>query len=264
CSEGHILSRSCHNKILDKKCHECCIETSFKRCAIMEHVVQSVAVPCCNAKYGCREGLAYYQKERHEQVCPTAPCFCPIPGCSYVVLIPLLLDHLTFKHSCPSTVLQDFDTLSLRFKPGLHVLQRRSRRTNYIFLLNMDSEPFGYAISVVCVQPKVTQPKFTCSLNYDYSMTGYCESSSFQVRSSSLSDGLLTGPDLILLMEKISDDRNGIMLKTTIQREACSGDSYYSNDDDYDDDDDDDDDEHDVDHDHARLLMIRHALEAQK
>ena len=88
-------------------------------------------------------------------------------------------------------------------------------------------------------------------------MTGYCESSSFQVRSSSLSDGLLTGPDLILPKEKISDDRNGIMLKTTIQREACSGDSYYSDDDDYDD-------EHDADDDHARLLMIHHALEAQK
>ncbi|XP_047089527.1 E3 ubiquitin-protein ligase SINA-like 7 [Lolium rigidum] len=216
CSVGHFICSSCRDKILDKKCPTCSVKTSFKRCFGMEHVVQSVAFPCSNAKYGCREGHTYYQKEGHELVCPHAPCFCPTPDCSFAGPVPELLDHLTIYHMSPCTDLPDSGEASVRLQPGIHVLSPSSRSTDYFFLLNMNLEPFGHAISVFCIQPKVTEPKFTCSMNYDCSVTGYCESSSCQIKSSTLFDGLPKYYDLILPEGKVSTDRNIIMLRITI------------------------------------------------
>ncbi|KAM3198196.1 hypothetical protein ACQJBY_073367 [Aegilops geniculata] len=82
----------------------------------------------------------------------------------------------------------------------------------------MASEPFGHAISVVCVQPWVTEPKFTCDLYYNSSTTDDSQHSCCKVRSSSLSDGLPTGYDLIVPKGKVSDEGNGIMLRATIRR----------------------------------------------
>nr|CDM80822.1 unnamed protein product [Triticum aestivum] len=81
----------------------------------------------------------------------------------------------------------------------------------------MASEPFGHAISVVCVQPQVTEPKFTCDLYYNSSTTDDSQHSCSKVRSSSLSDGLPTGYDLIVPKGKVCDEGNGIMLRATIR-----------------------------------------------
>uniref|UniRef100_A0ACD5VCK6 Uncharacterized protein n=1 Tax=Avena sativa TaxID=4498 RepID=A0ACD5VCK6_AVESA len=216
CSVGHCICSSCHDKQLDKKCHLCSDRTSFKRCFAMEHVVQSVISPCSNAKYGCTEKVTYYQKEEHESACQTAPCFCPESGCGFAGSTKVLLDHLTTQHKCPFTALPDSYTASLRLQPGLNAL--RCTETSYFFLFSMASEPFGHAISVVCVQPTVTEPNFTCNMKYDCTMTSYCESTSCDIRSSSLSDGLPTGYDLILPKGKISDDQKGIMLTANIRR----------------------------------------------
>jgi E3 ubiquitin-protein ligase SIAH1 len=182
----------------------------------MEHVVQSVIVPCYNAKYGCTEKVTYYQKEEHEKACQNAPCFCPESGCGFAGPIQVLLDHFTTEHKCPLTVLPDSATTSLRLQLGLNVLQ--CTETSYFFLLSMALEPFGHAISVVCVQPNVIEPTFSCTMDYNCMTTGYCESTSCHIRSSSLSDGLPTEYDLIIPKGKISDDREGIMLTTTIHQ----------------------------------------------
>uniref|UniRef100_A0ACD5TSK6 Uncharacterized protein n=1 Tax=Avena sativa TaxID=4498 RepID=A0ACD5TSK6_AVESA len=193
----------------------------------MEHVVQSVIVPCSNTEYGCIEKFTYYQKEEHEKACPNAPCFCPESGCGFVGHTKMLLDHFTTKHKCPLTSLSDsHHTESICIQLGLNVLRYVSE-TVYFFLLSMTSEPLGYAISVVCIQPEFSDPKFSCTINYDFVTTGYCGSTSCYVRSSSLSDGLPTGYDLILPKGKISDDRYGIILTVKIHeplslRRSCS------------------------------------------
>ncbi|XP_044354424.1 E3 ubiquitin-protein ligase SINA-like 7 [Triticum aestivum] len=222
CSVGHFICSSCRDKILDKKCPTCSIKTSFKRCFGMEHVIQSVTFPCSNAKYGCREGHEYYQKEGHEQVCPYAPCFCPASDCSFTGLTHELLDHLTIYHMCPSPNLPYHGTVSLRLEPGINVLAPRNKSNNHFFMLNMEPERLGYAISVVCVQPNATEPKFACSMSYDCSGTGYCGSASCQIKSSTLSDGLPTDYDLIPPKGKISGDRKFMMLRITIHH-ASSG-----------------------------------------
>jgi hypothetical protein len=55
-------------------------------------------------------------------------------------------------------------------------------------------------------------------MNYDCSVTGFCQSSSCQIESSTLFDGLPTEYDLILPKAKVSDDRNEIMLTITIHQ----------------------------------------------
>ncbi|XP_037409355.1 putative E3 ubiquitin-protein ligase SINA-like 6 [Triticum dicoccoides] len=218
CSVGHCICSSCRGK-LDKKCPVCSIKTSFKRCFAMEHVVQEAKVACSNEKYGCAEGVIYYQKEEHKKACLNAPCSCVESGCGFAGPTKVLLDHFIIQHKCMSTILPDSGTVSLRLQPGLHVL--RCTETSYFFLLNMSSEPLGYAISVTCVQPNVTEPKFKCNMEYDCIMTGCRESINCHVRSSSLSDGLPIVYDLIIPKGKISDDPNGIMLEATILSRSC-------------------------------------------
>lgn len=221
CSVGHFLCSSCRSKYLDNKCHICSARTTFTRCFGMEHVVQSVKVPCCNAMYGCTKYVTYYQKVEHEKactpwVCAAWGCFCPVPSCTFLGPTDSLVDHLTTDHEIPSTTLPDSDTVSLRLQLGLHVLERN--RTDYFFLLKMSLVATGHAISIICVQPSTTEPKFTCNMNYDCSATGFCESSSCHIRSSSLYDGFPEGFDLILPKGKIPDDRNSILLRITIHQ----------------------------------------------
>ncbi|XP_044446961.1 putative E3 ubiquitin-protein ligase SINA-like 6 [Triticum aestivum] len=216
CSVGHFICSSCRGKQLGNKCQSCSIKTSFQRCFGMEHVVQSVIVPCSNAKYGCAEKVTYYQKEQHEKVCPNAPCLCPAPSCRFSGPAALLLDHLTTQHKCLSTTVTYSDMVSLRLLPGLHVL--RCSGATCFFLVSMASKAFGHAISVVCVQPNVMEPKFTCHMSYTCSMTGYCENSYCVIKRSSPSDGPPTGYDFILPRGKVSDDRNGIMLRIAIHQ----------------------------------------------
>ncbi|KAM3400802.1 hypothetical protein ACQJBY_005565 [Aegilops geniculata] len=224
CSEGHFLCCYCNDKRTSMNCPVCSTETSIERSIAMEHVMESIVVPCSNTKYGCTAVPTYHRKEDHEQTCRNAQCFCPESSCSFSGITMDLLDHLTTEHKFPSTVLTDCYTVSLHLKPGFHVLRRWS---SHFFLVSMASEPFGYAISVVCVQTHHNNgPKFTCSMNYNCSMTGYYESSSCTIRKSSLYGGLPKGYDLILPKGKISDDRNGIMLRMAIQGHEVLDDYY--------------------------------------
>ncbi|XP_044971886.1 E3 ubiquitin-protein ligase SINA-like 7 [Hordeum vulgare subsp. vulgare] len=217
CSLGHFICLSCRSEILDKKCLLCSAVTSFERCFGMEHVVMSVTVACSNAKYGCAEQISYYQKEEHEKVCPNAPCFCPESGCGFAGSTMALLGHMTGKHKCPLSTCDDPSLVNayLYLEPGLRVLH--CHEDGQFFLFSMASEPFGHAISVVCVQPRVTEPKFTCDLYYDSSTNGDSQKSYCKIRSSSLSDGLPMGYDLIVPKGKVSDEGDGIMLRATIR-----------------------------------------------
>lgn len=189
----------------------------------MEHVVKSVTVPCCNAKYGCDEQVTYYQKEEHEKACLNAPCFCPPPGCGFAGSKMALLGHLTAHHKFPLSTFHASGVVnvSLYLEPGLRVLHCCEDRQ--IFLFNMAIEAFGHAISVVCVQPKVTEPTFTCHMHYDGSVPNDYQSSSCTIRSSSLSDGLPAGYDLIVPKGKVSHEENGIMLRAVIRVTRNSG-----------------------------------------
>ncbi|KAM3198204.1 hypothetical protein ACQJBY_073375 [Aegilops geniculata] len=93
-------------QLMHNNCHLCSAETTFKRCLGMERLIESVMVPCSNAKYGCADKLTYYQKEGHEKECPNAPCFCPELNCGFAGPTAALLDHFTSMHKRPPTTIR--------------------------------------------------------------------------------------------------------------------------------------------------------------
>ncbi|XP_044346022.1 E3 ubiquitin-protein ligase SINA-like 11 [Triticum aestivum] len=179
----------------------------------MERLMESVTVPCSNVKYGCAEKLTYYQKEEHEKECPNAPCFCPESSCSFAGVTDALLDHFTTQHKWPSTTIKYSEDVTFRLEPGLHFLRTKDRQ---IFLLNVVLEPVGHGISVVCIQPKATNFKFKCTVSYHSFSTSYYQISVYKIRSSSLSDGLPKGYNLILPKDEIADDGKGTLLTFSI------------------------------------------------
>ncbi|KAG2307398.1 hypothetical protein Bca52824_027146 [Brassica carinata] len=58
CENGHFGCSSCCPK-LSYKCPTCALPTGRSRCKAMESVVESVCLPCLNAKFGCPENLSY-------------------------------------------------------------------------------------------------------------------------------------------------------------------------------------------------------------
>uniref|UniRef100_N1QPN4 RING-type E3 ubiquitin transferase n=1 Tax=Aegilops tauschii TaxID=37682 RepID=N1QPN4_AEGTA len=179
----------------------------------MERLMESVMIPCSNAKYGCAEKLTYYQKEEHEKACPSAPCFCPASGCSFAGPTDALLEHSASQHKWPCTTIKYSEDVKFTLEPGLHFLRIKDRE---IFLLNVALEPFGHAISVVCIQPKATNSKFKCRMSYGSFLTDYYQISVYKIRSSSLSDGLPKGYNLILPKDEIADDGKGNLLTFSI------------------------------------------------
>ncbi|CAM0878971.1 unnamed protein product [Alopecurus aequalis] len=215
CSVGHFICSSCRQKLVRNKCHLCSAETTFKRCLGMEHLMESVTVSCSYAKYGCTQRITYYQKEEHEEVCPNIPCFCPESGCSFGGPTAVLLDHFKSVHKWPSTTIKYTKDVEFCLQPGLHVLCTEDKQ---ILLLNVAQEPFGHGISVVCIQAKAMKTKFDCDIAYGlYRFHVYSQRSGFMIRSSSLSDGLPKGYNLILPKDEISDDGKRVFLKISIQ-----------------------------------------------
>nr|BAA85460.1 ORF-b [Brassica rapa] len=52
------------------------------RCRAMEMVIESSAVPCRYAMYGCKE-TTLYGDQAHEKVCLYTRCQCPVTNCNY-------------------------------------------------------------------------------------------------------------------------------------------------------------------------------------
>ncbi|KAL4380832.1 hypothetical protein HN51_004171 [Arachis hypogaea] len=77
CKNGHVACSVCCGRILNK-CGLCSsILTGTQRCRALEKVLESVKVPCPNAKYGCKDTLlCYSDKSGHESKCEFVPCSC--------------------------------------------------------------------------------------------------------------------------------------------------------------------------------------------
>jgi E3 ubiquitin-protein ligase SIAH1 len=170
--------------------------------------------PCCFAKNGCTKKIAYFNKKKHEKACRHGPCFCPEPGCGFSGPAATLPDHFTDCHKWPNTAFKYYAQFGLRLKPGPHVLRAQDGTA---FLMNVvAAEPFGHAISLVCVQPEATESPFGCSVVFSC-FTGHHQISTLAaVRCSSLADGL--PKDAFCIVPKASGGTH-VVLQTTIDTE---------------------------------------------
>jgi hypothetical protein len=97
CDNGHIVCSTCCPK-LRNKCQKCSLHISSKRCKAIENLLQSIEMPCPNAKHGCREKMSYTGNRKHEEECIYVPCYCPLSGCDFVAASELLSNHFSHKH----------------------------------------------------------------------------------------------------------------------------------------------------------------------
>jgi E3 ubiquitin-protein ligase SIAH1 len=88
---------------LDIFCDLCCQNTSYRRCAQLEQLIDTIKVPCSNQTYGCNESIIYHEKEKHESECTHAPCYCPENNCTFLGATCCLLDHFSSVHGWSAT-----------------------------------------------------------------------------------------------------------------------------------------------------------------
>uniref|UniRef100_A0A0A9H6B2 SIAH-type domain-containing protein n=1 Tax=Arundo donax TaxID=35708 RepID=A0A0A9H6B2_ARUDO len=121
--------------------------------------------------------------------CPQMPCFCPETGCSFIGSTGMLLEHFIADHHWPSTNVKYGWCFNTDVQEGIHVL---SGEDGHLFLLNVMAEPFGCVVSVFCVQPHDTEPKFRCAMSFSYWKNDLfnSQSSEFEVPSTTLTDGI--------------------------------------------------------------------------
>ncbi|XP_040364348.1 E3 ubiquitin-protein ligase SINA-like 10 [Rosa chinensis] len=70
---GHISCSTCCTKI-NNKCPSCSCPIGSNRCRAVEKIVESIATPCQNIKYGCNTRVIYNKKIEHEKTCLYLPC----------------------------------------------------------------------------------------------------------------------------------------------------------------------------------------------
>ncbi|CAL9224545.1 unnamed protein product [Arabidopsis halleri] len=92
CDNGHLACSSCCPK-LSYKCPSCALPIGHNRCRAMESVLESILIPCSNAKLGCTKNVSYGKESTHEKECIFSLCFCPIPNCNHRGLFKDLYSH---------------------------------------------------------------------------------------------------------------------------------------------------------------------------
>ncbi|EOA17827.1 hypothetical protein CARUB_v10006228mg [Capsella rubella] len=95
CDNGHLACSSCFPK-LSNKCPSCHLLVGHKRCIAMESVLESVYVPCPNAKFGCNLKIPYGKEPTHERECTFSQCLCPVEYCNYTCSYRNLYAHHCF------------------------------------------------------------------------------------------------------------------------------------------------------------------------
>ncbi|KAL6894583.1 hypothetical protein ACP4OV_008681 [Aristida adscensionis] len=226
CCVGHFICLACRDRL--RKC-PLCSRTAFERCFGMEHIMESIVVPCSFAKNGCDKKMAYFDRKGHENTCRHGPCFCPESGCGFTGAAAALRDHFATHHKWPSTPFTYYKPFNLPVKPGPRVLKSQD---GFLFLMNMvPAEPVGCAVALVCVQPDATDSRYGCSVAFSC-FKGHHQMSTLDcVRSSSLSDGL--PKDYFCIVPKPSGGWDKFVLITTVDNELLVAEE--SDDEDYDD-----------------------------
>ncbi|KAJ6820781.1 E3 ubiquitin-protein ligase SINA-like 10 [Iris pallida] len=154
CQNGHVACSSCCNK-LQNKCPSCKLSINYSRCLALEKVIESIKVPCPYAKDGCKGKLSYAEHLSHADTCIFAPCFCPMPSCTFSASAQLLSSHFDDCHR-DSFVRLPYDVpvpIFLDCKDPFCVL--RGPRGEIFLLLNdegcMNS---GNGLSMACIGPQ--------------------------------------------------------------------------------------------------------------
>ncbi|XP_057755476.1 E3 ubiquitin-protein ligase SINA-like 10 [Arachis stenosperma] len=168
CTNGHVACSVCCGRFL-RKCGSCSsILTGTQRCRALEKVLESVKVPCPNAKYGCKDTLLRYSdKSGHESKCEFVPCSCPHTDCDFVSSFLDLPAHFTTEHDFSAGAGVRFlygKSFNLTLKSEDETIILQEDTGSKLFMLHNLVIDHGNAVNVCCIQPD-SMPKYRCQIS---------------------------------------------------------------------------------------------------
>ncbi|RLN22333.1 hypothetical protein C2845_PM07G02700 [Panicum miliaceum] len=155
CAVGHVVCSCCRAKLPGDRCHMCSAgpaTTCYNRCHAVEHILESIRVPCAHT--GCAARTAYHDREAHEAACPHAPCFCRSPAA-----------HLVSLHGWPCSAFRFDEPLAVPVAAMWGAVVRVQhdggcgRRAFFLLLVMRPAGALGIAVSALCVEPRRAPPR---------------------------------------------------------------------------------------------------------
>lgn len=154
CDNGHLACSSCCSKLRDI-CPTCGSPIGHIRCRGMETVIESVFLPCINAKLGCAKRIPFLKQSTHKKECCFSFCSCPVQDCNYTGTYTDLYDHYAIStHQ---------DSMGRGFECGtpFYVLMNISEKIfikrefymKLLFAVQCFREPYGVYVTVSCIAP---------------------------------------------------------------------------------------------------------------
>ncbi|MED6159968.1 hypothetical protein PIB30_047128 [Stylosanthes scabra] len=153
CENGHVACSVCCVN-LGNKCASCSLPIGSIRNRALEKVLESIKLPCPNAKHGCNDTLLYSEKCGHESKCFFVPCTCPHKDCEFVSSVFDLPAHFRSEHGSSTVVRFLYSepfNITLKAEDEDTILQAES--DGKLFILQNLVTSLGNAVNVFCIQP---------------------------------------------------------------------------------------------------------------
>ncbi|ESQ47281.1 hypothetical protein EUTSA_v10027866mg [Eutrema salsugineum] len=171
CDNGHLTCSSCCPKLSDK-CPSCSSPIGRIRCKAMESVLESIFIPCPNAKFGCTKKVSYGKESTHEKECTFSLCSCPVLDCNYTGSYKDLYDHYKFIHlDCYVDIVLNTFSFGNSFRAYMNIsdkiLLRLDHTRSLLFVVQCFREPYGVYVTVRCIAPSAPEVgEFSYHISY--------------------------------------------------------------------------------------------------
>ena len=148
------LCSSCCSK-LSNICPTCASPIGHIHCRGMETLIESVFLPCINAKLGCTEKVPFLKESTHKKECSLSICSCHVQDCNCTGSYTDLCDHYDmYSH-------QDSMGRGLECGTPFYVLINISEKIfikrefdmKLLLAVQCFREPYGVYVTVSCIAP---------------------------------------------------------------------------------------------------------------
>lgn len=135
----------------------------------MERVLESVVVPCSNAKFGCRKKVSYGNESTHEKKCAFSLCTCPSENCNYTGSYKDLYSHFDI-HKAERRynyrlIFGGFAGIFFEFTKYNSVVMKECK-DGLLFVVQCFRETHGISVTVSCVAPSALEVgEFSCHIS---------------------------------------------------------------------------------------------------
>ncbi|XP_002870579.2 E3 ubiquitin-protein ligase SINA-like 7 isoform X1 [Arabidopsis lyrata subsp. lyrata] len=170
CDNGHLACSSCC-PTLSNKCPTCALPIGHNRCRGMESVLESILIPCPNAKLGCTKKVSYGKESTHEKECIFSQCSCPVEDCNYTSSYKDLYTHYRITHmkvyQLHKFICDIPSIVKMNISSDKKILIRMEYMKRILFAVQCFRDPCGVYVTVSCIAPSAPEVgQFSYRLSY--------------------------------------------------------------------------------------------------